>query len=139
MNSLANKARRLLIRLGKSLPFTICFLVLIGYSEGLIAILSKSYVLYDESYVLNTPISFYIGGIFEYDLLIVFVASVISVAVETCYWNKLAILYLALHLAFKGYIKDIELYEETIYAICEINIAISGFFVYKGIKILLGR
>jgi hypothetical protein len=80
----------------------------------------------------NTPISFYIAGNFiEYDMFTVVIIFVISYAIETCRWNKLACLYLLIHIIFKAYVQDVELDEAAVVLLSGINIVISGFLVYK--------
>lgn len=131
-----NKARRFLIKIGKALPFVICFLLTLHYSECVIALLSESYLLYDGFTILYTPISFMIGGFVEYNLQMLLVLCVISIAIETCIYNKLACLYLGVNLLEKSYF-DFKLEPSMIYAICIANIIVCVFFVYKGVKILL--
>ena len=93
-------------------------------------------VLFDENVYLYKPISWSIGEYFKYDFVSLFVFIVLSYAIETCIYNKLACLYLGVNLYEKSYFSTIELYPEYIYIICTTNILISGFFVFKGIKIL---
>lgn len=138
--NLPHRSRVVLIQIGKALPFFISLLVMVSYVENTYAMVTNDIVVYGGCYVLNKPVSHFIGNIFEYDVLIVIVTLIISFAVETCVWNKLCILYLALHLVFKHYIQEIELDDCQVYVISTVNIVISGFFCYKGIKIyVIGR
>jgi hypothetical protein len=82
------------------------------------------------------PISFFIGQYFEYNLQMLAVLCVISVAIETCIYNKLACLYLGVNLLEKSYF-DFELDIWQIYIIATANLIVSGYFAYKGFKILL--
>lgn len=129
------KARVLLIETGKMLPFIICSIVALSYVENLRSLIMTDYVLFDDSLVLNKSISWWIGQYFEYNIIIVVILLIISVAVETCRWNKLACLYLAFNLIEKSYF-DFERDIETIYCICIINIIASTYLTYKGIKII---
>lgn len=133
---MANTFRRLLIEIGKMLPFICSFILLVSYFECLFALITLDYVHYGDIVVLNKPVSYTIAKVFEYDWVFVFVTTVISYAIETCYWNKLAILYLVLHLVFKSTIQEYTLDEANIFILSTTNVLISGFFVYKGIKIL---
>ena len=133
--SLANNARRILIQIGKALPFVVCFIVCLSYTEGLLSFVNEDYIIFQDYAALNKPFSHWIGKYFEYDVMSVLVMFIISVAVETCVWNKLAVLYLALHLVLKSYL-DFELEPYAIYAISISQILISGFFVYRGVRIL---
>lgn len=134
-----NKFRRLLIRVGKILPFIVCLLILLQYAETAFSLLLSDFLVYDDMVIPNTPISFFIGQYFEYNLQMLVVLCIISIAIETCIYNKLACLYLGVNLYEKSYFANVELYTEYIYAICAANIIVSAYFVYKGIKILTNK
>lgn len=133
---IANGFRRLLIRVGKSLPFVACAFLLEHYFECMLAIVSNDYVMYDGSVILNTPVSFFIGSHIEYNIQTLVVLVIISFAIETCIYNKLACLYLGVNLIEKSYFSSIELCIAYICAIALANTLASGFFTYKGIVIL---
>lgn len=132
-----HRARVFLIELGKMSPFIICFIVFISYAECLYALSIEDYVWYDNAIVLNKPISWMLGQYFEYNLTTVVILLVISVAVETCIWNKISILYLFAQLGEKEYFSTIELYPEQVAAIITINLLACGWLCWKGIKISL--
>lgn len=134
--NIISKARVFLIKIGKSLPFFLCFFVLISYAEDLFAMATNSVMEYEDCYILYKPLSWYIGDFVEYNIPMLVVITIISIAIETCYWNKLAILYLLIQLGEKEYFSTVELYEETICIIAAINILVCGFFVWRGIDIL---
>lgn len=133
-----HKFRKFLILLGKILPFILCALILTCYCESLFALSSKDYVVYENSLILNTPLSFFLAKEVQYDILILFIALVISIATETCFWNRLACVYLGFNL-FEKSIFDFEIEPTYIYAICIANIIISLFLTFKGIKALMKR
>lgn len=128
------RARILLIQLGKISPFLVCFIVMISYAEDVYSLCTENFMIYDNSLVLNKPVSWLLGKYFEYNITTVVILLIISVAIRTCYWNKLCILYLLIQLGEKHYFITIELYPEYIYAICIVNIIICTFLCYKGIK-----
>ena len=128
--------RRLLINVGKILPFVVCFIVLISYIENVYSLTIEDYMYYDGYYVLNKQVSNFIGSIFEYNIQTLAVLVLISFAISTCIYNKLACCYLGINLAEKSYF-DFELEPTTIYIICLANIIVAGYLTYKGIKILL--
>lgn len=130
-----NAFRRILIRLGKILPFVVCGIVLLNYIECCFALLFDNYVLYDGFVILNTKISFFIGRYVEYDIQMLVVLFVVSIAISTCYWNKFVCFYLGINLLEKSYL-NFELEPHTIFLICLANIIIASFLVYKGLKIL---
>jgi hypothetical protein len=136
MNAIIYRTRILLINIGKILPFVICSIVLVSYFESVVSMYNEDYILYDSYAILRKPVSFFIGQYFEYNLQMLVVLCIISIAIETCIFNKLACGYLGINLLEKSYF-DFELEPTFIYIICIINIAICSFFCYKGIKILL--
>lgn len=130
--------RRLLIRVGKVLPFVVCCLVLISYAEDMVARFREDFVFYNGYYVLSKPISNMIGSVFEYNIQTLFVLTLISVAIRTCIYNKLACLYLGINLLEKSYF-DFELDPLAIYTICLANIAVAGYLTLKGIRIIISK
>ena len=134
-----NKFRRLLIRVGKILPFIVCLLILLQYAETIFALFLSDFLVYDDMVIPNTPISFFIGRYFEYNLQMLVVLCIISIAIETCWANKACCVYLGINLYEKSYFANVELYTEYIYVICAANIIVSAYFVYKGIKILTNK
>ncbi len=131
---LTHNARKLMIRSAKVFPFAMCLIVCLSYVEGVFSLLTCNYGVTGNSIVLYKPISWFIGDIFMYDWGIVVIAIVLSVAVETCVWNKISILYLCVNLYERTYFIEIELYKEWILVISIVNIAASGYCVHKGFK-----
>ena len=93
-------------------------------------------IAYDSYVILQKPITFFIGQYFEYNLQMLFVLVILSIAIQTCVYNKLACGYLGINLAEKSYF-DFELEPTYIYIICFVNILVAGYLTYKGIKMLL--
>jgi hypothetical protein len=122
----------LLIRIGKILPFVLCFIVCISYTESLYG----NIIVYGDISFIETPISFFVAEYFEYDLLSLVVMLTISVAIETCYWNKLAIIYLCINLYERSYFATTEISEEAALLFAILNIITSGFLAFKGIYLL---
>lgn len=135
--NLIYKSRVALINIGKVLPFIVCAIVFVGYAETTFSLVTNDYIVWDGNIIPNTPITRFIGLYFEYDIIMLVILLTISVAIETCCWNKLAIVYLCIQLYEKNYFQNMELYTETIYIIAVANIIVSGFFVYKGAKMLI--
>lgn len=134
----ANSARRLLINSGKVLPFALCFILSISYSETLVAIITENFLEYEGYIVLNTPISFRIAKVFRYDWLIMILVFVISIAIEACKWNMYASMYLAVHLLEKHYF-TFEMEMGSVALVAGLNLTIAVFFVYKGCCIFIKK
>ena len=129
------KIRRLLIQIGKVLPFIVCALMCLNYAESAFSLLTGNFLSYDDVVILSTPVSFFIGRYFEYNVQMLAVLVITSYAVETCVWNKISCLYLGINLIEKSYF-DFELEQTTIYMICIANILICVFLCYKGLRII---
>lgn len=129
------KVRKLLVLFAKTFPFILCSVVCLSYLETLVSITFDWYCTYGEYIMPYKPISWFLGDVLTYDWHTIIVAIVLSIAFETCVWNKLSILYLCANLYEKQYFTD----EMTVFAItivCFANIVVSVFLVYKGIKML---
>lgn len=133
------KSRVFLVKFAKVLPFTLCFIVAISYVECIYALASESYYAYGNSVVLYKPLSWFISDCFLYDWYTILAATILSFAMETCWYNKAAIAYLCINAWERDYFITIELYPEYIYAISIANILICGFFCYKGLGIILHK
>lgn len=130
-----NKFRRILIRMGKILPFAICFLACVNYMESAFSIATNDFLVYDDMIILNTPLSFFIGRYFEYNVQLLVVMSIISIAIETCIYNKLACVYLGVNLAEKSFFNfEMELW--MIYVIIIANVIVSCYITCKGVRML---
>ena len=130
-----HRARIWLIRLGKVLPFVVCFIVMLSYSETIFNLATNDLNNWCGIVIPSKPISWFISGYFEYNLQMLAVLVIISIAIETCIYNKLSCGYLGVNLAEKSYF-DFELEPTTIYIICLANIIIAGYLTYMGIYIL---
>ena len=135
--NLVYKSRIGLIRFAKVFPFLLCFIVLISLSETLFSLLISDFVILDGSLTPNTPLAWLIADKYEFEIYSVLAAIFLSIAFETCVWNKASEIYLLVLLKQQTYFPTIELYIEYIYAICIANILICAFFCYKGITIFL--
>ena len=132
------RARVLLINIGKMLPFVMCAFVALSYAESFLSILTNNVVEWNGYAIPKCSVSWFIGRYFEYDFITLAAFVVLSISTETCLYNRIACLYLAVNLAEKSYF-DFELEPLTIYIICAVNIAVSGYLTFRGIRILLNK
>ena len=130
-----NKIRAMLINIGKSLPFILCAVIFVSYTETLFALETNDFVLYNGSLIPNKRLSLFLGLFFEYNLQLLFVVTILTFAIRTCIHNKMALGYNYINLAEKSYF-DFELDIWQIYTIAIANLIVSGYFTYKGIRIL---
>lgn len=136
MNGFIYKARVILIRLGKALPFIICFIVLISYAESLISLSTGDFIVYDDEIIPRKRLSWLIGQYFEYNAQMLAVLFIISFAIETCIYNKLSCLYLGVNLFEKYWFAGHETDINTCIAVCSVNIVVAVYLTYKGIRML---
>lgn len=125
--------RKLLITTGKAIPFVLCFIVLINYIECGLCLIREDYVLYGEHILLNTKVSFIVGDFFEYDFVAIAIVIIISVAVETCTYNKLACVYLCVNLLEKN-LFTFSMDEVWVETVCVCNIIPIMILLYKGFR-----
>ena len=135
-NNFITKTRVTLIRIGKIAPFVVCFVVFISYTEDVYSLMFDRYVEFSDGVYLRKDLSWFIGNYFKYDLATLSFLIVLSCAIETCVYNKLACLYLCINLLEKSYF-DFELEPTTIYIICLANIIVAGYLTVIGIKMIL--
>ena len=135
--NLVYKSRIGLIRFAKVFPFVLCFIVLVSLSETLFALILSYFMVFDGGIIPNTPFTWFVAEKYEIGIYSVLLAIFLSIAFETCIWNKTSEVYLLIYLKQQVFFPPIELYPEYIYAICIGNILICVLFCYKGIRILL--
>ena len=131
-----NAFRKALIRLGKFIPFVLCFIVCVSYIEDVYALYTNSYIKFADGVYLYKPISWVIGNRLEYNISHLVLLCVLSISIQTCVYNKLACLYLGINLLEK-HCFDFELEPSTIYIICLANIVVCTYLCYKGIRLLI--
>jgi hypothetical protein len=133
-----HKSRVLLIRLGKVLPFVVCSVVMLSYAETIFSLTMDDLTNWNGSVIPTYSVSWFIGSYFEYNLQMLVVLCIISIAIETCIFNKLACAYLGINLWEKSYL-NFELEPTTIYLICLANIIVAGYLTYEGLRIILRK
>lgn len=132
-----HRTRIFLIRFAKVFPFILASIVCLSYMESIFALHYERYTLLDGFFVLDKPISHFIGNIFVYEWYTTVAAATLSVAFETCWHNKACIVYLCINAWERDYFLSFELEPNYIYTICIINIAITSYLVFKGAKIAI--
>lgn len=135
MNNIVYRSRIILINIGKMIPFVLCGIIVISYTESLFAISTNKMVEWNGYIIPYCPISWVIGRYFEYDIVTLIALVILSISVQTCRWNKISCLYLGINLLEKSYF-DFEVEPTYIYIICLANIIVAGWLTHKGIRII---
>lgn len=129
--------RRLLIRIGKILPFVLAFILFVNYVEILYAVASgQMYEDIDGCYVYATPISSFIGDIVYIDYLDVLLMYIMSVALELCWRNRMAIHYITLSLALRFALETTSMSEWAVIPLCALMALLGLICVCLGIRII---
>ena len=134
----AYKSRILLIRFAKTFPFILCAIIASAYTECLFSLVYSKYIMYDTTVLLYTPINWWFAQYYEYTMVAIIISTIMSFAMETCIYNKIAIVYALCNLLLKSVI-TFELDEHGIYTIVIINILVSTFITYKGLTIFINN
>lgn len=134
--SIVYASRVWLIRFAKVFPFILCGVILISYTEGIYALFTQSYYDHNGDTILYKPISWFIGEWFVYDWYTIAIATIFSLAFETCWHNKACIIYACINAWERDYFLTIELEPTTIYLICLANIIVAEYLTIKGLSIL---
>lgn len=129
--------RKLLIRVGKVIPFVFAFIVVISHIESIFAILNDDIILdFEGYYTYNIPISNYIGNIVYIDWFDVLLLYVLAVALEFCWRNMLAVHYLLLNLAVRTLVEYFYIESGIVVGIASF-MALAGLYcVYGGFKMI---
>lgn len=137
MKGFIYQVRRLLILVGKMLPFVLCFVVLLCSIETIYCVLSDNLIKCGEYTLLNTKMSFALAPLFDYGYLVLALLFILSISIESCIHNKLALLFLCDY-EFQGdYFASVEVTTTIVICVTLINAMLCVYFVQKGIKVLI--
>lgn len=134
---MTNLFRRLLIRLGKVIPFVFAFIVACSHIETIYAIMNDYYIIdTDGYYTYNVPISDYVGSIVYIDCFDVLLLYILAVALEFCWRNILSVHYLLLNLAVRTILSNFFLDWWIIVGVASFMALFGLFCAYGGIKMI---
>jgi len=134
---MVNLFRRLLIRLGKVIPFVFAFIVACSHLETIYAIVNDRYIIDTEGYLTyNVPISDYAGSIVYIDCFDVLLLYILAIALEFCWRNMLCVHYLLLNLAVRSVLSNFYLASGIVVGIAGFMALCGLFCVYGGFKMI---
>ena len=129
--------RKLLIRVGKIIPFVFAFIVMVSHIETAYAVLNASIVLDMEgNYTYDVPISNYIGNIVYIDWFDVLIVWILCVALELCKYSFRCAIYITLNLAVRFALETLSLDGWVILPVCSFMALFGLFCVYGGFKMI---
>lgn len=125
--------RKLLIRIGKIIPFLFAFIVAFGYIENLYAIVTDSMVeYYNGETFYYCPISMYIADVIYIDWFDVLIVWILCIALELCKYTYRCAYYLTLNLPIRFTLEHVYLDKWTVFTLA-IFMALGGLYcVYGG-------
>ena len=130
--------RKLLIRLGKTIPFVLAFILLVGYVETIYSIITNSTIVdAEENIIYNLPISFFLADIVYIDWLDVLLVWILCFALELCKYSFRCAYLITLNLPFRWLVAHVSMPDGIVIGLY-VFMALAGLYcVYGGIKILL--
>ncbi len=129
--------RKLLIRLGKTIPFVLAFILLVGYVETIYSIITNNTIVdAEENAIYNMPISFFLADIIYIDWLDVLLVWILCFALELCKYSFRCVYLITLNLPFRWLIENYETTDNVIITCSFIMTLLSLLCLYGGIKVI---
>ena len=126
--------RKLLVRLGKILPFIFVTIILVGLLENVYAILTTRAITdMDGNLIYYSPISAYIGSIIYIDWVDVLLLWILAIALEYCKYNLRCVYFITLNLAVRYVLEHVEMVGWLIIHICDFMVVYAIYCLYGGI------
>lgn len=130
--------RKILIRLGKIIPFVFAFVVSLSYMESIYSVSNEIVIAdTDDGFVYYLPISNYVGNIVYIDGFDVLLVWILCFALELCKYSFRCAYLITLNLPFRWLVEHFCIESVAIVGLASF-MALAGLYcVCGGIKILL--
>lgn len=130
--------RKLLIRLGKTIPFVLAFILLVGYVETIYSVITNNTIVdAEENIIYNLPTSFFLADIVYIDWLDVLLVWILCVALELCKYSFRCAYLITLNLPFRWLVSHVSMPDGIVIGIY-VFMALAGLYcVCGGITIFL--
>lgn len=130
--------RKLLIRLVKTIPFVLAFILLVGYVETIYSIITNNTIVdAEENITYNLPISFSLADIVYIDWLDVLLVWILCFALELCKYSFRCAYLITLNLPFRWLVAHVSMPDGIVVGLY-VFMALCGLYcVYGGITIFL--
>ena len=130
--------RKLLIRLGKNVPFVLAFILLVGYVETIHSIITNNTIVdAEENIIYNMPISFFIADIVYIDWLDVLLIWILCFALELCKYSFRCAYLITLNLPLRWLVAHVSMPDGIVVGLYVFMALASLYCVYGGITIFL--
>ena len=129
--------RKLLIRLGKTIPFVLAFILLVGYVETIYSIITNNTIVdAEENITYNLPISFSLADIVYIDWLDVLLVWILCFALELCKYSFRCAYLITLNLPFRWFVENYQTTDNVIITCSFVMTLLSLLCLYGGIKVI---
>ena len=129
--------RKLLIRLGKTIPFVLVFILLVGYVETIYSIITNNTIVdAEENIIYNLPISFFIADIVYIDWLDVLLVWILCFALELCKYSFRCAYLITLNLPFRWLVEHVYIESGIIVGLASFMALCGLYCVCGGIKMI---
>lgn len=129
--------RKLLIRLGKTIPFVLAFILLVGYVETIYSIITNNTIIdAEENVIYNLPASFYLADIVYIDWLDALLVWILCVALELCKYSFRCAYLITLNMPFRWIVENYETTDNVIITCSFIMTLLSLLCLYGGVKVI---
>ena len=132
--------RKLLIRLGKAIPFLTTIIMVIGYIETIYAITTNNIMETSTSdYVYHLPISDFISHIIYIDWFDVLLIWILCFALELCKYAFRCAWYITLALCLRFALERFYIENGIVIGICAFMALYGLYCAYGGLKVLTNK
>lgn len=132
--------RKLLIRIGKVIPFVLAFIVVLGYVEIIYAHGNNLTVMIDDEFeTYYTPLSNFIGNIIYIDWFDVLLVWILCFALELCKYSFRCAYYLLLNMFVRAALEYFYLDNGIVVGLASFMALLGLYCVYGGIKVLTNK
>ena len=129
--------RKLLIRLGKTIPFVLAFILIVGYVETIYSIITNNTIIdAEENIIYNMPISFFLADIVYIDWLDVLLVWILCFALELCKYSFRCAYLITINLPFRWLVEHYKISDNIIVTCSFIMTLLSLLCLYGGIKVI---
>ena len=130
--------RKLLIRIGKIIPFVLAFIVLVGYVENVYSVLTDRICIDEYGMAFYyCPFSTWISNLVYIDWFDVLLVWILCFALELCKYSFRCAYLITLNLAVRFVLEHFYLPNPVLIHLCAFMALLGLYCVYGGIKILL--
>lgn len=140
INGISLFFRKLLIRIGKVIPFLLAFILLVNYLEIIYSIAYDVTIMDFNRYMIyTTPISNHIGDMVYIDWFDVLLIWILCYALELCKYTFRCAVYITLALCLRFALERFYIENGIVIGICAFMALYGLYCAYGGLKVLTNK